>query len=306
MKVIFIAGAGRSGSTLLDLILGELDRCFSVGELRQVFKKFIGKNALCSCGKPYKECNFWAKILTQECLKSFGLSLEDIETLYKLQKILEKLPILNSLKQRKYIQTYFREIELFKRIWFKLYQLIFDTSRAEIIIDSSKIPQFLWLLKDYPNEVYIIHLVRDPRGVAYSWTKRKFDYSVGDYMKTHRPFTSARLWLTYNLQIEKLKKYFKNYYLLKYEDFCKEPYESLVKIFKKFKLQGINIDEIIKNKHIYIKKEKHLLGGNPIRFLADKEIKLKIDEEWKNKLALKDKLIVSLLTFPLLKKYKYI
>jgi len=32
-KVLYIAGWGRSGSTILDNVLGQLDGCFSTGEL---------------------------------------------------------------------------------------------------------------------------------------------------------------------------------------------------------------------------------------------------------------------------------
>ena len=34
IKVVYITGAGRSGTTLLDILLGELDGFFSAGEMR--------------------------------------------------------------------------------------------------------------------------------------------------------------------------------------------------------------------------------------------------------------------------------
>ena len=37
VKVLFIAGNGRSGSTILDVILGQLEGFFAVGELRRIW-----------------------------------------------------------------------------------------------------------------------------------------------------------------------------------------------------------------------------------------------------------------------------
>ncbi len=36
-RVLFIAGPGRSGSTLLDLLLGQIDGFTSTGELRLIW-----------------------------------------------------------------------------------------------------------------------------------------------------------------------------------------------------------------------------------------------------------------------------
>ena len=42
MTIVFIGGAGRSGSTLLEKILGNLDGCFSAGELRFIWQ-YVGE-----------------------------------------------------------------------------------------------------------------------------------------------------------------------------------------------------------------------------------------------------------------------
>ena len=55
-----------------------------------------------------------------------------------------------------------------------LYSAIADTTGCDVIVDSSKWPQYgLLLTERLPLDVYVLHLVRDPRAVAYSWQRRQ-------------------------------------------------------------------------------------------------------------------------------------
>ena len=64
-KVIFITGTGRSGSTLLDRMLGNTSKAFSVGEMYAFFRPFrphhlLSKDKKCFCDD--ETCDFWYKI----------------------------------------------------------------------------------------------------------------------------------------------------------------------------------------------------------------------------------------------------
>lgn len=39
VKVLYVIGWGRSGSTILDNVLGQLDGCFSTGELHYFWER---------------------------------------------------------------------------------------------------------------------------------------------------------------------------------------------------------------------------------------------------------------------------
>lgn len=58
-KVVFIGSARFSGSTLLDLMLGNGEGCFSTGEVKAYFRprKRSHLSIDCSCGNP--ECSIW-------------------------------------------------------------------------------------------------------------------------------------------------------------------------------------------------------------------------------------------------------
>jgi len=63
IKVLYITGWGRSGSTILDNIMGQIDGFFSVGELRYIWDRNLIENRLCGCGVPLEECPIWSQIL---------------------------------------------------------------------------------------------------------------------------------------------------------------------------------------------------------------------------------------------------
>jgi hypothetical protein len=64
VKVLYIAGSGRSGSTILDNTLGQIDGFFSVGELRYIWERGLIEDRLCGCGERVHQCPFWAAALT--------------------------------------------------------------------------------------------------------------------------------------------------------------------------------------------------------------------------------------------------
>ena len=61
--VVYIVGWGRSGSTLLTAILGELDGAFAAGELRMLWGRGAIGRRLCGCGRVIPECPIWSQVL---------------------------------------------------------------------------------------------------------------------------------------------------------------------------------------------------------------------------------------------------
>ncbi|MDQ3927328.1 MAG: hypothetical protein M3272_10185, partial [Actinomycetota bacterium] len=65
IKVLYIAGFGRSGSTLLGNVLGQVDDFVSVGEIRNIWLHGLIQNKVCGCGAPFKECEMWQPVLNE-------------------------------------------------------------------------------------------------------------------------------------------------------------------------------------------------------------------------------------------------
>ncbi|MEX0986572.1 MAG: hypothetical protein WD052_03770 [Bacteroidales bacterium] len=64
-KIIYIAGLGHSGSTILDMSLGTIPGVVGVGELKTLMDDHSRNKhytSVCSCGKPATECVVWEKV----------------------------------------------------------------------------------------------------------------------------------------------------------------------------------------------------------------------------------------------------
>ena len=64
IRLAFIAGAGLSGSTLLEQALSQIEGCFTIGELYWMWKPWWPL-AVCECGEQFGNCPFWQGVL--EC-----------------------------------------------------------------------------------------------------------------------------------------------------------------------------------------------------------------------------------------------
>ena len=60
------------------------------------------------------------------------------------------------------------------RSWRPLYRAIATVTGARVIVDSSKLPSYLAVLRGVDGlDVRTVHLVRDPRAAAFSWQRAK-------------------------------------------------------------------------------------------------------------------------------------
>ena len=62
VRIIYLAGLGRSGSTLLERLLGELPGVCAVGEVVHLWQRGIVDDERCGCGEKFSECDFWPRV----------------------------------------------------------------------------------------------------------------------------------------------------------------------------------------------------------------------------------------------------
>ena len=62
MKVLYVAGYGRSGTTLLDRSLGQTNGVLSLGELALAGRVAADESHTCSCGEELTKCSLWREI----------------------------------------------------------------------------------------------------------------------------------------------------------------------------------------------------------------------------------------------------
>jgi hypothetical protein len=305
IKVLFITGRGRSGSTILDIILGQIEGFFSVGQLRTISRRSLIQNRSCGCGVPVDECEFWREVLDSAFPDDNGrANIHRVVRLLKNYPHKLHIPYFLLPGRRILVKNLFRD---YLKNLGKLYQSIYYTTGCKVIVDSSKFPPYGFALDLLPSvELYILHLVRDPRAVVYSWWRkqREVDATDGiDYMRRENVVYSAFLWGLWNLMPEHYWRRFPDrYMLLRYEDFVAAPKQTIESILSLVKERRSDLPFV--GEHSVKLGSNHTTTGNPSRFSLG-TVEIRSNSEWERKMRQSHKKVVTALTWPLLHRYGY-
>ncbi len=300
-KLLYIAAWSRSGSTILDQTLGQLEGFFTVGELAHVWER--GADLLCGCGREVKDCEIWDRIFTE----AFGAppGVFDFAHITSHRLWATRLRYFSMLANPLTRRLLRRSLEPRLDLMEKLYRAVGNATGAKVIVDSSKRPNYAYLLELCGVGLpYIVHLVRDPRGCAYSYQipKPHPDPYIG-LMSTVHPGVSSLQWLEINAAIQRTWGGSHGRYLLvRYEDFIAAPKDTICRILE---LVGERVSRLpFLSSNSVILEPRHGVAGNPSRFSTG-TVQLKLDERWKSSLKHRDKLLVTTITRPLLRRYGY-
>lgn len=298
IKVLLIAGYGRSGSTLLDRLLGQLPGVVSIGEFFWIWRWGFKDNLLCGCGTPFSDCVFWHEVMT--C--AFGSDGVDVDRMITVQNTIEGkrygLP-LSSYRKRQQLREYSQALA-------KVYSAIKTVSGCNIIVDSSKAPSRGFLLRRmHEVELYVVHIVRDSRAVAYSWQRKQLRpeiYWKEDFMPRKAAYHSALVWNAANTLSHLLESGRTHYELVRYEDLVCDPRREIARLSRWLGKADVKLEFLDGLKADL--RSSHTVAGNPMRFKHG-VIEIRPDMEWRTKMAKADRALISLLTWPLLFRYGY-
>ena len=173
------------------------------------------------------------------------------------------------------------------------------------MLESSKVPQFAWILAEVPNvELHLVHLVRDSRAAAFSWTRHKVRPEISwtvQNMDRHSVVRSALEWDLFNAMLDSRRAIFSSYTLLRYEDLVEDPDRELRRIAgavgEQIAHDGLSDGTVNLG-------TAHTASGNPSRFAVG-PTEIRRDDEWIRELAGRDRRVVTALTLPGLRKYGY-
>lgn len=294
MKVIYIMGHGRSGSTILHSVLAQIPGFFGVGELRMIWQPGVVESRQCGCGASLRECEMWSRVLAAEpgLLEGAGTPISGfVRDRY--------LPILWSPLRSVFLSAFTKENSERVR---RLYQAILSATGSSVIVDSSKSVAYAAFLNQVSGMTpYFIHIVRDPRGVESSLRRRK-EANVKAFAR-HTPLQGALDWDIINVSAEAFGKRAASRYLrVRYEDFIQAPARELTRILTWASEPASKIP-VIREQSVHL-GIVHSIAGNAKRFQHG-DILLNLDERWKSNLPARDRKLVVMLTFPLLKRYGY-
>lgn len=302
-KVIFISGWGRSGSTILNKLLGQIEGIFSCGELLYLWDRGLVQQLKCGCGESMFDCETWGPILRKTVGNKDPLSFGREMTRLQKQACGRKATL--RLYFNKPSLNLFNENAEFIKTLAKLHDNISQQSGQRIIVDSSKLPSYGYLLEGIDNlDVYVIHLVRDPRAVAYSWQRKRLlqDNSKNKYLVRHNLFESSLQWRILNKITCRLWGNTDRFMRIKYEDFIAEPASTLQSILEFIDERALKVPAI--NGNEVELKLTHTAAGNPNRMRHGRTV-LKADNAWQNSMNPFKRKAVAALSWPMLKEYGY-
>jgi hypothetical protein len=307
--VLYIGGSGRSGSTLLDLMLGQVAGFCSTGELVRLWDLGLRDNQLCGCGTPFLSCPFWSQVGGEAFGGWCRLDLERVLYLHHRVRRHRYLPLVLA---RGAAPRFRREVSEYTGLMVALYDAIVAVSRCPVVVDSSKEPAYGLLLRTaLGSDARFVHLVRDSRGVAFSWTKRVAMPDQPDrYLPRYRPAHTALRWVGYNTLFGLVAGRPPRRLLVRYEDFVHDPRANLDQI------AGL-VADVVQPPVVQPPAGRwtapctpcqldgvHTVAGNPMR-LSRGTVRIEQDDAWRKAMPYRQRALVSALSAPGLIRYGY-
>lgn len=307
MKVLYVVSGTRSGSTILDQILGELDGFFSTGELRFIWERGLLENRKCGCGAPVRECKVWAEVLATD-LGDGPLGNRSAEEIVGWQR--ETVRVRHTwviLRQRAGDPGANNPtLAAYAHVADRLYRAVGKVTGARVVVDSSKHPSDAALLRLLPSvDPYFIHLVRDPRAVVHSWQRKRKEPDRGwpAEMPTWSLPKTALNWDEVNLAANAVRrKVGRRALLLRYQDFALRPQEAIRRIAALVGERPTMLPFV--DERTVRLSTNHTVSGNPSRFRVG-EVVLREDDEWMTAQHSGERWLSTLLTLPMLPGYGF-
>jgi hypothetical protein len=308
IKVLSVVGPGRSGTTVLGSILGEIDGISCTGELRWLWERGVQEQRPCGCGKPPTDCVVWSSVVARTASSSEpGKPQWTLESLIAAQHEIAKLGnrrrVLRSVRDS---QQGWEPLDRVRTAIGSACHAFADVTGARVVVDTSKRPHDAAVFATVEGvDHYVIHVVRDPRAVVHSWRRAKTFTVAGQTrtMKARRLPSSVRRWIANCLGSEMLRRRIpaSRWLEMRYEDFALDPRGAIEAILGLLHEDGkppFESDDTV------LLRPNHMVAGNPSRFTIG-SVEIRSDEAWRTQMRRRDQNLVALATRPLMRRYGY-
>jgi hypothetical protein len=299
LRILYVGGYGRSGSTLMDMMLSTHPDAFGAGELARIFD-YVRSGDRCSCGEVYERCDVWGPVLVHTLATVPGLTYEEAARVTRRVDSRRSfwgrgLDLSAPINQR------------YRAIWCTLLEAVAARTGSRVLVDSSKSDRgngirALVLSRVCGFDVRALHLVRDPRGVMWSVLKgsnRKLE--AGEPAALRGGSARALVgWTMANATVHAMNARGLRSERLRYEDLVTEPEENLMKLG-----EPLGLDMAPVAGHLAAGLELvpgHGVSGNRLRRKG--VTSLKLDAAWRTSLPVHARILAGLV-WPLRWFYGY-
>jgi hypothetical protein len=306
--VLSIVGPGRSGTTILAAVLGEAEGVVDVGELRWLWRRGLLERRSCGCGVPPEECSVWARVLAK--VRPGGaapLAQAAAEIAAAQDELSSRRHRLRAIRSAAGGTSNWSALELVRAVTARLVPAIAEVTGGRVVVDSSKRAQDAAVLAGMEGvDHYVLHMVRDPGAVAFSWQRGDKTIRVAGQtraMATRDLLPSVARWTENCLSAEVLRRHVppERWMFLRYEDFVAQPRTTITRILA---FLGQDCPSPFVDADTVVLGVNHTVAGNPNRFRTG-SVRIALDDEWRRRMPPRRQLAVRILTWPLLIRYGY-
>jgi hypothetical protein len=219
--IIYIIGAARSGTTLLDVLLGNGNGIFSAGELN----RFPKRNGIPHDARDAEVTHFWNKVSSslETLTKSTWNDCSRSSKRYEYHSAFYHLIIPFTNKQSFNVYSAFQK-ELFQKVG----ENALKEYNKNVIVDSSKYPmRAFFLSKIFGKNISFVYIKKNPSSVVESFQKKDIEQPPKSRLMANLYLISVNALAI--LVIRRLRKKH-NISILDYEKLQTAPIESLTEI----------------------------------------------------------------------------
>jgi hypothetical protein len=300
-RVLYLGGFGRSGTTLVERLLGELPGVCALGEVVHLWQRDIRDDERCGCGARFSGCTFWRRVGE----RAFnGWDNVDVDRVHALRDAVERTRHIPRLASATGASDEVRE---YANYYARVYAAAAEVSGAQVVVDSSKHSALAHVLRWADDvDLRVVHVVRDARGVAYSWTKRvsRPETDGTEEMTRYSPGRSAVLWNAHNAAFGLLARRGVPVRRIRYEEFLTDPRTELIRLadFAGLRLGQEDLSFLRAGQAEL--SVGHSAAGNPMRFTVGR-LTLRRDDTWVRALPSAQRRLVGAVCGPMLRAYGY-
>lgn len=267
LRILYIIGNSRSGSTVLQHLLALQPGVVAVGELRRL-GVMARAGEVCACGEAFSRCPFWCSVCAgcppeQRTTEAPRAGVRWRVGLLRAVAALRFGPLPAGPRLRHQDHSAAREC-------IDLHRSFAAVSSAGLTVDSSKEPDhYLHLRASFPDLVDPLFMHRDGRGIVWSKVKRAA-LSVADAIDSY-------VWMERMVERVRRASLPSSIVDVRYEDLCRSPREVLERVLGPRGISVRNTDLTV------LDSDRHDIGGSP-RFAGAAPTALRLDESWREEM----------------------
>lgn len=303
VTVVYLGGFGRSGSTLVERVLGAVPGWVNVGELVDLARSVAPRDELCGCGATFSTCPLWTRVGEVAFGGWTSDVLQRITTAHRAAARQRHLPGLLLGRPPS------PDLASLRDDYSRIYHAVAEVTGARVVVDASKGPALGQAIAGAPGvDLRMLNVIRDPRAVAWSWQRevsRPHDQSGADQMWRIPAHRAAAQWGALQLEMAVMTRRSEVAGAqLRYEDFVADPVSSLVAATAALGLPVPAAELPALHDGCLELRPSHGLSGNPSRFRSG-TVRLRRDETWTREMPARARAVVTGMTYPLLHAYGY-